>query len=186
MNFLIRLRSCFEYFEDGRKAMDFDLKPISREAVDEAIKKAERYRLLNEPWQAESICRDVLRVDPENRSAVVMLILSLTEQFTDGLDPGQARKELARLHDKYEHSYYAGIICERFGHALLKQSSPGTPFHAYESFCEAMRFYQEAEAIRPAGNDDAILRWNTCARMLMRDTNLRPRHEEAFEPIVSE
>jgi hypothetical protein len=166
--------------------MEFELKPISNEAVQEAVRKAERYRLLNEPWQAESICRDILRVDPQNQAAAVMLLLSLTEQFNDGVDPSEARRQLARLEGDYERAYYAGIISERFGHALLRQASPGNAFHAYEAFRGAMRYYEEAEAIRPPGNDDAILRWNTCARVLMRDTNLRPRPEEAFEPIVSE
>jgi hypothetical protein len=52
---------------------------------------------------------------------------------------------------------------------------------AYEFLREAMDHYQNAEAIRPAGNDDAILRWNTCARMIMHH-HLEPRNEEYTEP----
>jgi hypothetical protein len=33
-------------------------------------------------------------------------------------------------------------------------------------FEEAMHCFQEAEKIRPPENDDAILRWNRCARLL--------------------
>jgi len=41
----------------------FDLKPLSKNAIPAALAKAERYRLLNEPMQAASICEDVLRVE---------------------------------------------------------------------------------------------------------------------------
>ncbi len=58
-----------------------DLKPISKEAIPQALAKATRYRLLNEPAQAESICRDVLAADPENQEAVYALILALTDRF---------------------------------------------------------------------------------------------------------
>ena len=51
----------------------FNLKPLSRDAVPAALIKAERYRLLNEPGEAESICLDILQVDPANRDATVML-----------------------------------------------------------------------------------------------------------------
>ena len=44
-----------------------------------------------------------------------------------------------------------------------------------------MHWYSEAEAIRPAGNDDAILRWNTCARVLMENVRLRPEEDERGE-----
>ena len=47
--------------------MQFTLKPISPEAIPEALQKAERYRLLNEPAQAESLCQDVLAVEPNNQ-----------------------------------------------------------------------------------------------------------------------
>ncbi len=166
--------------------MEFELKPISKEAIPEALQKVERYRLLNEPWQAESICLDILRIDPENQQALVMLLLSLTDQFGSGATAGQAQKLLPHLHGEYERAYYAGIISERSAHSLLRRGAPGSEFSAYEEFHEAMRCYEEAEALRPAGNDDAILRWNTCARLLMRNRNLRPRPEESFEPILNE
>ena len=55
----------------------YELKPISREAIPRAIQKAERYRLLNQSWAAESICLDILEVDPENQQVLVMLVLAL-------------------------------------------------------------------------------------------------------------
>lgn len=164
----------------------FELKPISREAIPEALSKAERYRLLSEPWQAESICRDILRIDPELQPAIVMLLLSLTDQFGHGISAQSARELLGRLTSDYEQAYYAGIIAERWADALLRQGAPGAGFSAYESLCEAMANYERAEAIRPQGNDDAILRWNTCARILMRNRELRPRGEERFEPAFED
>ena len=46
----------------------FQLKSLSMEGITAALDKAERYRLLNEPREAESICLDVLEIDPENRT----------------------------------------------------------------------------------------------------------------------
>ena len=59
----------------------FTLKPMSAAAIPSAIAKAERYRLLNEPGEAESICLDVLQIDPHNEDARIMLLLALTDQF---------------------------------------------------------------------------------------------------------
>jgi len=164
----------------------FELKPISPDAIPEALSKVERYRLLNEPWQAESICLDVLRIEPENRRALVMLLLSLTDQFGKGVSQARAREVLPRLESEYEREYYAGIIAERWAESLLRRGAPGAGFTAYQALREAMEHYERAEALRPAGNDDSILRWNTCARILMRNPELRPRGEEKFEPAFED
>jgi hypothetical protein len=164
----------------------FELKPISREAIQEALAKVERYRLLNEPWQAESICLDVLSIDPAHPQALAMLLLSLTDQFGKGVSIAKAREVLPRLENEYERAYYAGILCERWAEALLRQGAPGAGFTAYQSLREAMEHYERAEVIRPPGNDDALLRWNTCARILMRNKELRPRGEETFEPAFED
>ncbi len=142
------------------------LKPISIEAVESAIAKAQRYRLLNEPREAESICRDVLLVDPENQEAVAILLLALTDQFGrgSGVQIDTAQAQLAHLHDEYEREYYAGLILERWGKSLM---SKGIPPHVADDWLrEAMRRFEKAEDLSPAGNDDAILRWNTCARII--------------------
>lgn len=164
----------------------FELKPISPAAVPVALEKAERYRLLNEPWQAESICRDILRIEPEHDLALVMLLLSLTDQFGKGVTAAQAREVQAGLKDGYERAYYAGIISERWAEALIRKGSPGVGVIAYETLREAMAHYERAEALRPEGNDDALLRWNTCARILMRNKDLHPRGEEVFEPALED
>jgi len=162
----------------------FELKPITKEAILKALEKAERYRLLNEPGQAESICLDVLRVDPENQQALITLLLALTDQFDKGLAMNQAQEVLPRLQNEYERAYYTGIICERWGRARLIQGGPGSGFAAYHWFREAMNWYEKAEAIRPPGNDDATLRWNTCARTIMHNPHLTPGPEERFEPLL--
>jgi hypothetical protein len=126
----------------------FELKPISPEAIPVALTKVERYRLLNEPWQAESICRDILRIDPEHEQALVMLLLSLTDQFGKGVTAAQAREVLARLKGGYEREYYAGIISERWAEALIRKGSPGVGIIAYETLREAMGNYERAEHLR--------------------------------------
>jgi hypothetical protein len=163
----------------------FELKPLSQEAIPQAIEKAQHYRLLNEPAEAESICLDVLQVDPDNQQALVMLLLALTDRFTKGYAIGatQAKEVLPRLTDEYQRAYYAGIICERQAKARLSQGGPGARFDAYEWLREAMGHYEQAEALRPPGNDDAILRWNACARIIMRN-GLVPRATESAEQFL--
>jgi hypothetical protein len=168
--------------------MQFELKPISKAGIQEALEKAERYRLLNEPSRAESNCLDVLEADPENQSALVMLLLALTDQFGQGHGhgPHKARELLPRLKSDYEKQYYAGIVWERLAHAQLRKASPNAAFTAYDAFRQAMNSYEKAIILRPPANDDSILRWNTCARILMRNPNLRPRPDEAYEPVMGE
>jgi hypothetical protein len=166
--------------------MQFQLKPISRAAVSEAIERAERYRLLNEPSLAESICLDVLEAEPENQRALVTLLLAITDQFGHGAAAAKARELLPRLKGDYEQRYYAGIIGERSAHAQLRKGAPNASFSAYDAFIRAMHCYEKAIELRPPGNDDAILRWNTCARILMRNPNLRPKPDEAYEPVMGE
>ena len=154
----------------------YELKRISKEAVGGALERAERYRLLNEPVEAESICRDVLIVDPENQPALVILLLALSDQFEDNLTRAypEAGAILARLDDAYGRHYYGGILFERRAKAHWRRSSPGRGAHAYEWFVRAMEAYQSAIACRPPGNDDATLRWNTCARILMAHPEITP------------
>ena len=160
----------------------YELKRLSKEAVPRALEKAQHYRLLNEPTQAESICQDILAVEPDHQQALVVWLLALTDQFERGLAVKEAREILPRLRDEYERAYYAGIICERQAKARLEHGGPGSGFAAYEWLREAMDWYHKAEAIRPAGNDDAMLRWNTCARALMRNPRLAPPPREPLEP----
>src|ERR1700761_2687322 len=167
-------------------SMQFDLKPVSSSAIPEALEKAHRYRLLGEPWQAESICLDVLGVDPGNQTAAVTLLLALTDQFCVESSPARAREVLASIRGEYEEAYYAGIISERSARARIRQGFRGANVKAYQERMDAMRWYEQAQANRPPGNDDSILRWNTCARTLMRHPELRPQPEERLEPVLDD
>jgi hypothetical protein len=159
----------------------YTLKRLSTEAIPRALEKAERYRLLNQPWAAESICLDIVAVEPAHQAALRVLLLARTDQFGHDLAGGveRAREALARLRSEYERAYYAGIICERRGRAQMEQRAPGGGFIAYEWIREAMTWFERAEGLRPAGNDDAILRWNTCARLLNESPHIVPRGAEA-------
>ncbi|MFN2419834.1 MAG: hypothetical protein ABR527_00390 [Gemmatimonadota bacterium] len=160
----------------------FELKPIRREAVPAALEKAEHYRLLNQPGAAESICRDVLRVDPDNQRAIITLMLSLTDQFgrPGRWRVGDARVIAEQIASEYEKSYYHGLISERAGKAELQRGGPSAEPAAHNWLREAMGWYEKAEDLRPPGNDDAILRWNACARIL-RDRRMSPRVEDRLE-----
>jgi len=161
------------------------LKPITKEGIPAALEKAERYRLLNDSSAAESICLDVLEVDPHNQEALVSLLLSITDQFLEELADNvrRARDVLPRLTDEYERVYYTGIIIERRARAQLHRGALGSADVASEGFREAMRWYERAEGMRPSGNDEAILRWNTCARLLGRHerANVHREYEPALE-----
>jgi hypothetical protein len=163
------------------------LKTISPEAIARAIAKAERYRLLNQSWATESICLDILEIDPGNQQVLVMLLLSLTDQF--GAEPGEltrrAQSLLARLTDPYQQFYYTGIIDERLGHAKLLHGAMHAEAIAYRSFRTAMQAYEQAATVRQSGNDDALLRWNTCARTIDR-LGLKEDLEGQYEPVFGE
>ena len=169
--------------------MTFDKKRLSRDALSAALQKAERYRLLNEPLEAESICRDVLDADPGNVEARIMLLLSLTDQFGSGSgnDLAAARAVLTELSDPYQCAYYGGIICERWAKAIYARHAHGSGDAVHHWLSEAMKLYASAEGLRRPGDDDALLRWNACARMLERHPELLKPHQAGVEgPITSE
>lgn len=146
----------------------FQLKPIAKASIPRALEKAERYRLLNEPRQAESICLDVLAIESENQQALSCLLLALTDQF-GGVVSGLAEKAralLPRFKGQYEREYYSGIIAERYAKHHLFKDHPGARSSAYEYLVDAIKHYDEAEKHAPPGNDDAILRHNTCVRII--------------------
>ena len=168
-----------------------ELKKLSPAAIPAALQKAERYRLLNEPEQAESICEDVLAIDPGNVEATAMLILALTDQLAGGSpDRGEA---LARAQDlagtidsAYHRAYFRGLIAERRARALLARGGAGARAAAGEWIREAMQRFAAAEPQRPADDDAAILRWNACVRLLERHPALSETAEDRPEPLMSE
>ena len=166
-----------------------ELKPLSKEAIPAALAKVERYRLLNESEMAESICEDILGADPDNQQALVTRILAITDQFRHhglGEHTARARALIPRLGSDYERIYYGAIICERRAHAHLARGGPGAGPIAYDWFADAMALFEQAMAIRPPGNDDAVLRWNACARTLDRHPDIAPRAEEPALGLVGE
>ena len=132
------------------------LKRITKHAVPAALTRAERYRLLNEPSDAESICLDILEVDNTNRKATVVLLLARTDQFDENLSESYeaAREVLDLFHDSYSKDYYEGVICERRARAHYKRRFPGSSHVAYDWFCKAMECYKRAEKNRPADEDE--------------------------------
>lgn len=146
--------------------MEYKLKPISKAGINEAISKVELYRYLNEPGEAESICRDILTLDPEHQTALRLLGLSITDQFTGAMSDRYAEADhiFRSLTNDYERAYYSGILHERKAKAQLRAGRP--PHTVTPAFEAAMKCFEDAERIRPADNDDAILRWNRCVRLL--------------------
>lgn len=164
--------------------MEYVLKRISKAGIAEAIAKVELYRSLNEPEEAESICRDILIVEPQHQLALRLLGLALTDQFTGGSSDryGEAEDIFQHLADPYERLYYAGILYERRAKAQLRAGQPARTLLAL--FDQALRSFAEAEKIRPPANDDAILRWNRCVRLLQNPAyvwNGLEQESESFE-----
>lgn len=165
----------------------FEPKPLSIAAIPAALAKAERYRLLNEPEQSQSICEDVLRADPGNQQATVIYILALTDEFPRGRAGAASRAMdlVAQLPTDYERWYFSGLVAERRGRALLDQSGPGARAAA-EWLREAMEAYERADALRQSDNDEARLRWNACARVFNARPELLRADERMPDPVTSE
>jgi hypothetical protein len=145
-----------------------NLKPISGAAAPAALEKALRYRLLNEPLEAESICLDVLQADPANQEALVTLVLSRTDlfetEYTSAFE--RAKAVLPKLSSDYDRAYYEGVIHERWAKA---QTARRVPIHVVAGwYLQAMRCFERAEKLAQPDNPDAVLRWNSCARLLAR------------------
>ncbi|HEY4273114.1 MAG TPA: hypothetical protein VGM65_14030 [Candidatus Udaeobacter sp.] len=160
-----------------------ELKRLHKDAIPAALEKAERYRLLNEPGEAESICLDILAVDPDNQRAIIILLLAVTDRFDKGyaVSETQTKELLTRMRSDYERAYYSGIVAERLAKMKLRQHTPGCRFQAYDLLREAMHWFEKAEPLSPADHDDAILRWNTCARIIERNKLVAREEEERIE-----
>lgn len=160
-----------------------ELKTIKPEALHAALELAKRYRLLNEPDEAESICLDILAVDPDHQDALITLLLAVTDKFGDtGLQPSfeKAREIVARLNTSYCKYYYTGIIYERRAKYHLKLGAPKSGNVAYAWFVKAMEAYGEALAGCDPDNQDAVLRWNSCARFINSHPDVKP--DDADQP----
>jgi len=162
------------------------IEPITKASVPRALEKAMRYRLLNEPVEAESICLDILAVDPANQDALTCMLLALTDQFIDsgaGRLLADAKRLLPELTGDYERAYYAGIIHERFAKRQIKHGLAGPDAGAYHSLIDAIRHFERARSLAPAGNDDATLRLNTCVRVIERNRLSAPEPDSRELPL---
>ena len=164
------------------------LKPLPAAAIGMALQKADRYRLLNEPGEAESICRDVLATAPDNAEAVITLVLALTDQFPRGLAVrfDEAMTLAGRLADAFERAYYVALICERRAKLHLRQGTPGCGQLAREWLTQAMARYEEALALRPRGAEKSLLRFNACVRLMGRYAKLLAQQEPPDAPLLSD
>ena len=162
------------------------LKPISKDAIPRALEKAERYRMLNEPFFAESICLDVLAADPEHGKALAIYVLSLTDQFKTNASTGipKAKAAIAKMKTDFDKLYYAGIVSERRAVALLERSPAGASAAAWFHLKDAMGFYEKADAVQAdQTNDDALLRYNTCLRLISHYRLTEPPPESRDFPL---
>jgi len=166
--------------------MTYELKPIHKEAIPAALERAHRYRLLNEPTQAGSICRDILEVDADNKEALILLLLALTDEFPSRMSTAvqEARDVLGRLSDEYDRIYFEGVIYERRAKAHFDKQGPGSGHVAYEWFLKAMESYDRADKMSSSENDEARLRWNTCARILMNNPSLTRAPEDQTPQLL--
>jgi len=166
----------------------FELKRLSAGAIPGALALAERYRLLNEPSEAESICLDVLQIEPDNEQALVTMLLAQTDQFADGTAStkmAEAEQAARRIGDEFKRLYYSGLIRERRAKAQMRSAHASTNDSVREWLREAMSFYERAEAIRPTGHDEPLLRWNACARALNSLGAPAPDTQD-YQPLLSE
>ncbi len=158
--------------------MELKLKSISKSGIAEAISKATLYRYLNEPEESESICHDILAAEPDNQTALRMLGLAITDQFSG--QPAdrytEAEGTFRQLTDPYERDYYLGIVCERRAKAQMRTGRP--PQILVSLFKEAMSHFERAEKIHPPENDDAVLRWNRCVRLLEKMPQVELEQQE--------
>ncbi|WP_417550766.1 hypothetical protein [Methylophaga sp.] len=157
--------------------MDLNLHDIHAESIELALDRARQYRSLLEPEIAESICLDILNIEPENQAALVVYILALTDQISisGSQSPFQdIEVAIAKLTSEYKQIYYTGIVLERRARFMLTQ--PMSRAFAYDYFIKALESYQQAEQMRPDHNDESILRWNSCVRTIQRE-KLEPLSE---------
>ncbi len=163
-----------------------ELKPLSKDSIPNALSKAQHYRLLNEPWQAESISKDILKIEPDHQPALLNLILAITDQFGGQKrnSESEAKELCTRLTNKYNQLYYEGLISERLGKTALSRSTPRVEYIAYEHYRDAMEFYEKAEKIHPEDNEDVVLRWNACVRTI-QEFKLKPApNEDRIQPFL--
>jgi tetratricopeptide (TPR) repeat protein len=143
----------------------YRLKRLGERNLAAALSKAEQYRALNEPEEAESICRDVLAESPDDQHALRTLGLALTDRFAHEWSGifDEAVAVFRKLTNTYERVYFIGVAWERCGKAQLLKGQSNNAAHSLE---RAMEHFSEAERIGPKDAPDPVLRWNRCVRLI--------------------
>ncbi len=164
-----------------------ELHKIHPEAVDHSLEKARQYRSLLEPEMAISICLDIFAVDKNHQPALIVYILALTDSLAKS---GMKKPDkfildaIKRLDTKYNRFYYEGIFYERKARGLIAHHTMSKSF-AYRLLLDAMACYEKAEKLSDSANDDAVLRYNSCARVIENE-HLEPRQDIDDEHWQSE
>ncbi len=161
--------------------MGYGLKKLTHANLEAAIAKAAHYRDLNQPEEADSICRDVLAVDEAHQMAWKLLGLAITDRLGTG-QVGLLEEAIAafeNLVDEYERVYHIGVAWERAAKAHAERNEAHS---AVTSFEHTLGLFQKAERLRP-DSPDPVLRWNRCVRLLSNNATLRaamhaPREDE--------
>jgi tetratricopeptide (TPR) repeat protein len=161
--------------------MGLELKRLADKNLDAAIGLAAHYRNLNEPEQAESICRDVLAVAPENVEALRTLGLALTDRFPSAWMTlfDEACATFRKLPSQYERTYYLGIAWERYA---LAQATAGRCRNAINAFEDAMEHFEKAQELAAKDDPSPILHYNRCVRAVTGSAELLREAEASDEP----
>ena len=165
--------------------MTFDLKPLDKGAIPNSIDRAKQYRALNQPWHAESICRDVLAVDPENQQNLIILFLAITDQFGSEKRTkkiSDAEVLLDQLKDGFQKDYAKGIMYERLASAALNMGGVRSGYIAYYHLLDALNWYDKS-AKSPEKSQESVLRWNTCVRMI-KQFDLKPAPDDDAQGML--
>ena len=161
--------------------MGWELKRLADKNLGAAIVLAAHYRNLNEPEQAESICRDVLAVAPENVDALRTLGLALTDRFPTCWMTlfDEACATFRKLPSDYERTYYLGIAWERYA---LAQAAGGRSRNAINAFEDAMDLFEKAQELAVKDDPSPILHYNRCVRAVTNSPELTREVEASEEP----
>ena len=154
----------------------FALKALSHEGVASALAKAEHYRLLKRTGRSGEHLPRYSRHRARNQQALICLVLAQSDQIArDSRSFHSALATVQKLQGSTSVPITAGIVWERRAKALDAERGRGTHHSVYEWVVKALDCFAQAERLRPAGNDDAVLRWNTCVRFLTQSS--KPRAE---------
>lgn len=123
--------------------MELDLHDIHPDSIELALDKARQYRSLHEPEIAESICLDILHIEPENQKALVLYILALSDQLHHAGKKTQVQsieQAIQKLQSRYQQYYYTGLLHERRARFMLTQSMARVlPMTILSKHCSSIR-----------------------------------------------